>query len=202
MKPLDKNYVPVPTWAAGLAFFSMFFGSGNLLFPLHIGRTAGDLWPQALMGFFLGAVALPITAVLCMVYFKGDTFAFMATSNKKFAWTFMSICVFLWIPIGAGPRCIIVAYESFKTIFPALATISSPPYQLLSLLLFNVVYSSFVCYNILHRDRILRVLGVYLTPMLMVVLAVLFYFVFRTPAAYLDGRLTINPRLFLLGRWV
>ncbi len=36
----------------GTMLFGMFFGAGNLIFPVHLGQEAGQaLWP-AILGFF------------------------------------------------------------------------------------------------------------------------------------------------------
>ena len=43
--------------------FGMFFGAGNLIFPVHLGQMAGsNSWP-AILGFCITAVTIPILAV-------------------------------------------------------------------------------------------------------------------------------------------
>ena len=43
--------------------FGMFFGAGNLIFPVHLGQMAGsNSWP-AIIGFCITAVTIPILAV-------------------------------------------------------------------------------------------------------------------------------------------
>ena len=43
--------------------FGMFFGAGNLIFPVHLGQMAGsNSWP-AIIGFCITAVTVPILAV-------------------------------------------------------------------------------------------------------------------------------------------
>ena len=55
MKNLNKN----SPFFIGMARFSMFFGSGNLTFPLYIGQVSKDLWQIAAIGFSISAVLLP-----------------------------------------------------------------------------------------------------------------------------------------------
>ena len=38
--------------------FGLFFGAGNLIFPLHLGQLAGANWFPAMLGFLVTAVAL------------------------------------------------------------------------------------------------------------------------------------------------
>ena len=41
----------------------MFFGAGNLIFPVHLGQLAGRNTLPAMAGFILTAVGLPVLAV-------------------------------------------------------------------------------------------------------------------------------------------
>ena len=43
--------------------FGMFFGAGNLIFPVHLGQLAGRELLPAIAGFVLTAVGIPILAV-------------------------------------------------------------------------------------------------------------------------------------------
>ena len=47
----------------GFALFSMFFGAGNLIFPVHLGQLAGRQFLPATIGFILTAVGIPILGV-------------------------------------------------------------------------------------------------------------------------------------------
>ena len=43
--------------------FGMFFGAGNLIFPVHLGQLAGSQVVPAMIGFILTAVGIPILGV-------------------------------------------------------------------------------------------------------------------------------------------
>ena len=43
--------------------FGMFFGAGNLIFPVHLGQLAGHNLVPATVGFILTAVGIPILGV-------------------------------------------------------------------------------------------------------------------------------------------
>jgi len=146
----------------GLAFFSMFFGSGNLVFPLFLGQYAGDGWPFALAGFVLSGVIGPLFGVVAMVAYQGNTETFFNTIGKRNALIFVSLLMLVWIPFGAAPRCIRVAYESFATVT-----------SVIPLWIFAIGYSAVVYFSIVRKSRMIEILGYVLTPMLLICLAVL-----------------------------
>lgn len=43
--------------------FGMFFGAGNLIFPVHLGQLAGRQFLPAAIGFILTAVGIPILVI-------------------------------------------------------------------------------------------------------------------------------------------
>lgn len=43
--------------------FGMFFGAGNLIFPVHLGQMAGKNVIAAMIGFIITAVGIPILGV-------------------------------------------------------------------------------------------------------------------------------------------
>ena len=47
--------------------FGMFFGAGNLIFPVHLGQMAGRNALPAIIGFIITAVGIPILGVAAIV---------------------------------------------------------------------------------------------------------------------------------------
>ena len=43
--------------------FGLFFGAGNLIFPVHMGQLAGSNTWSAIIGFLVTGVGLPLLAV-------------------------------------------------------------------------------------------------------------------------------------------
>lgn len=148
----------------GLAFFSMFFGSGNLVFPLFLGSFAGSHWVYVALGFILGGVLGPFLGTLTMVLFKGDTNRFFYTLPPSIALGFMTLLTAVWIPLGAGPRCIQVAYEAFLFFLP------NTPFWM-----FSTLYSVVVVLIIMRMTRVIETLGYFLTPALLTLLGALFF---------------------------
>lgn len=52
--------------------FGMFFGSGNLIFPVHLGQMAGQHWFSAALGFAVSGSLFPLLAILAVVVTKSD----------------------------------------------------------------------------------------------------------------------------------
>ena len=51
--------------------FGMFFGSGNLIFPVHLGQMAGSNWISAGVGFAISGALFPLLAILAVVVTNG-----------------------------------------------------------------------------------------------------------------------------------
>ena len=48
----------------GSMLFGMFFGAGNLIFPVHLGQEAGSNILAANIGFMLTAIGLPFLGII------------------------------------------------------------------------------------------------------------------------------------------
>ena len=147
----------------GLALFSMFFGSGNLIFPLMLGRDAGDLFYISAISFILSAVIIPFLGVLAIIKAQGNyRLIFERILNKKLSFALILFSLICFIPLGAGPRCVILAHASLKQF------IYMPP-----LWLFSILFLSFIAYLVLDKRHILDVLGKILTPALLLCVAIM-----------------------------
>jgi len=50
----------------GTMLFGMFFGAGNLIFPIQLGQLAGTNFWLALVGFLVTAIGLPFLGILAI----------------------------------------------------------------------------------------------------------------------------------------
>lgn len=147
----------------GLALFSMFFGSGNLIYPLMLGRDAGSAFMVSAFGFILSAVLVPCLGIVAIAFAEGSyerIFARMFRERISLALIFVILLSF--IPFGAGPRCVVLAHASLKTFIPM------PP-----LWLFGALFLGFVGYLVNDRSHLLDVLGRILTPLLIFSVAIM-----------------------------
>ncbi len=60
----------------GFAIFAMFFGSGNLVFPLQIGQIAGSHWFIAFIGLLITGILLPFLGLFVIKLHRGNIHAF------------------------------------------------------------------------------------------------------------------------------
>lgn len=142
--------------STGFALFSMFFGSGNLVYPLMVGQESGGHYVMAAVGILLTGVLVPFLGVTAMMLYKGDTKSFFGTMGKPATFWFPLIALSLMGPFGVLARCITVAHGSFRLLFPdvGLIAFSIAACLLLFLITFN-------------KNKIVPLLGSILTPFLL-----------------------------------
>ena len=66
----------------GLAMFSMFFGAGNIVFPLLVGQQAQGMTIYATLGLLLTAVIVPFSGLFAMLLFNGDYMRFFGRGHS------------------------------------------------------------------------------------------------------------------------
>lgn len=148
--------------STGLALFSMFFGAGNIIFPLIVGRMAGTETPYAIIGLGLSAVAFPFLGLIAMMLYGGNIQAFLARLGK---WPAIALLLVLQLsqgPLGAMPRLVTLMHASIKPYFPEFP-----------LLIFSLLISAGVFLLVIRPQKIIHLLGVVLTPLLLVTLTIL-----------------------------
>jgi len=149
----------------GLALFSMFFGSGNLIFPMAVGTYSQDGYVAGALGFLLTAVLLPFLGVLTMVLFSGDYTRFFSCLGRRTGFLLTLCLLTFWIPLGSAPRCITLAHSALQQqLGPAVP-----------LWLFSAIYSVAVYVMTIRRNRVIQILGKVLTPMLLLSMAMVFF---------------------------
>jgi LIVCS family branched-chain amino acid:cation transporter len=174
--------------STGFAMFAMFFGSGNLVFPILLGDLAGDdfLWPT--MGLILTGVVLPFLGLLAIMLYKGDYKAFFARIGQPFDFLLLLIVLGLMGPFGALPRCITVAFGSFELIFPGSSS-----------LIFNFVFAGVTFLLMLDRNKIVPIIGTILTPVLLLMVFVIIIYGSLQAEPLVTGKQTHMLKDFLLG---
>jgi len=167
---------------AGFAMFSMFFGSGNLVFPLGIGTQALDSSPMAMLGLLITGVIVPFLGLLGVILFAGNRANYFASIGKVPAFLLTFFMLALMGPVGVIPRCIIVAYGGIALFIPSL-----------SFELFAVIFCVATLFIVWNHDRVIPILGRILTPWLLVsvfaiIIAGLFFSDIITPVSEHDGK--------------
>lgn len=78
--------------------FGMFFGAGNLIFPVHLGQLAGSNMLQAMAGFVITAVGIPILGVAAIGNTHSDGLQSLASKVGK-GYGYVFTCL-LYLTIG------------------------------------------------------------------------------------------------------
>lgn len=93
--------------------FGMFFGAGNLIFPVHLGQVAGSKAIFAIIGFCITAVSVPILGVVALGNtHSSNVYELSCKVSKKFGFIF-TILLYLTIgPLFAVPRCATTSFSA------------------------------------------------------------------------------------------
>lgn len=154
--------------AAGLALFSMFFGAGDLIWPLILGGSSGDMNFYAVLGLLITGVTLPLLGLISMMLFHGDYKTFFGTIGKTPSLILILIIQAILGPIGSIPRLITLSHA---TLAPYLPTE-------ISLLLFSILASLLLACFCLKPQGVVNLLGLVLTPCLLITLGAILTFGF------------------------
>lgn len=175
----DVNQQPL-TWKQYLVvaslLFGLFFGAGNLIFPIHLGQMAGANWLVATLGFLVTAVLLPLLSVLAIsvTHAKG-VYDIGLPLGSTFALVFMILIHLTIGPLFGTPR---TASISFKVgIEPMLPQSMAQ----IGLLIFSTIF--FVCAFVVayEESNILTSIGKVLNPLFLLLLFIVFLMGFFSP---------------------
>lgn len=151
--------------ATGFALFSMFFGSGNLVFPITVGQQSGGSYFLAALGILLTGVIVPFLGVLGMMLYKGDIYSFFNSFGKRGTFLFSFLALALMGPFGVLARCLTVAHGAILLLFPQASL------AITSFLLCVLIYLLTV-----NKTRIVTLLGMILTPFLLLAITTIALF--------------------------
>ena len=159
--------------------FGMFFGAGNLIFPVHLGQMAGRNAIPAMIGFIITAVGIPVFGVAAIGITHSDGLQTLAGKVSKGYGIFFTCLLYLTIgPLFAIPRC---ATVSFTTgVAPMLGDSGT---EWLYLLIFSAVFFAFVLFFSLRPGKILTWVGKILNPFFLLFLGILVVVTLVSPAA-------------------
>ncbi len=98
--------------AIGSMLFGLFFGAGNLIFPVYMGQLSGSQVLMASAGFIITAVGLPFLGIVAMgISGSGGLFDLASRVHPYYAYGF-TVLLYLTIgPMFALPRLGTVSFE-------------------------------------------------------------------------------------------
>jgi len=149
------------TLVIAFALFSLFFGAGNLILPPYLGYNAGDGWFWVLIGFSISAVIIPILAIYGHAKLQGTILDFANKVSPTFAILF-SILIYLIAIALPSPRTASFTYE-----------MAIEPFFQISSLELSIIYFALVLVFVLNRNRMLSIIGKFLTPLIVCILLII-----------------------------
>ena len=150
-------------FVAGFAVFTMFFGAGNMAFPLLLSQQWGNEWFMAFIGFSISGVLVTLLGLFAGVLTR-TTHNFFLPLGIKIGFLVQLVLICIEGPFGVVPRCFIVAFGGVKSIFDFHGVY------------FYIILSFILYFLAISKTRLVSIIGKYLTPLLLLLL--LFIFVF------------------------
>jgi LIVCS family branched-chain amino acid:cation transporter len=157
---MQSTYKKTDLYATGMAIFAMFFGAGNIIFPLVLGQQLFAQIPYAILGLLVTAVVVPFSGLLAMFLYQGQMRDFFGRLGQWPGLMLAFLIITLLGPVGSTPRCITLSFSTLKLIFPDL-----DPF------LFNAIACGCLFLMAYKKQCLLDMLGYLLTPLLLMLLA-------------------------------
>ena len=147
----------------GFAMFATFFGAGNMIFPPFLGNRSGDQWFIGFLCFILADAGLAVLTVFAIVRMNGSINTIFERLGKKIALIITTLTMTIVGPALCIPRTCATTFEmGILPFFPEF----SP--WIFGLFFFGIVFALIV-----GRSKVVDIIGKYMTPILLVSLAVL-----------------------------
>ena len=155
--------------------FGLFFGAGNLIFPVYMGQAAGSRMWVAVLGFLVTGVGIPLLGVAALGMSRSSGLLEMSSKAGRKYGLFFTCLLYLTIgPFFAIPRC---GATSFSVGILPLAG----DHKVLVQALFTLAFFGAVLFFSLRPSKIMDSVGKWLNPIFLVLLAVLTVTVLVSP---------------------
>jgi LIVCS family branched-chain amino acid:cation transporter len=142
------------SFVAGFAIFSMLFGSGNIVFPLVLGKGHPSGWLFALVGWLVAAVFIPMIGYYGAMLFDAERNKYLAPIGKHATAILMFIVMMLIGPFGVLARIVNVAFGGINNLAPCV-----------SIGWFNSIYTLITVIFAMFPGKIIEIIGVVFTPL-------------------------------------
>lgn len=155
--------------ALGSMLFGLFFGAGNLIFPIHLGQISGNNWLPATLGFLVSAVVLPLCAILAISMTESDSMYNLARPvGHGFAMFFLIATHATLGLLIAAPRTATVTFEIGVMPFIPKGTTT------ISLLIFSALFFLATYFFSRNPSKVTTYVGKLLNPILLLLLVTAF----------------------------
>lgn len=160
----------------GMMLFGLFFGAGNLIFPVFVGQQAGNHYWPALIGFLISGVGLPLLGVAAIGITKSEgVFQLAQRVNRFYAYVFTILLYMCIGPLFALPRLASISFEV------GLSPFVSRPQQTGGLLIYSILFFLAAWWFARKPSQIMVYVGKFLTPAFLILLAAILIMVVVKP---------------------
>ena len=172
-----REYVTVASM-----LFGMFFGAGNLIFPVYMGQQAGSHVWAAVAGFLITGVGMPLLGVAALGLSRSSSlFDLSQKINRPYAMFFTCLLYLTIGPFFAIPRCATTSFTvGLEQVLPA-------GHARLYLLLFSLIFFVAVLFFALRPGKILIWIGKVLNPIFLLFLGILVVVALLSPSASISA---------------
>lgn len=151
-----------------LMLFSLFFGSGNLIFPPMTGKMSGESMIPTMFFFSITAILLPLLGVIAVA--KSDGLENL--SRRVSPWFAVIFTIVIYMSIGPAmgvPRAGSTPFEML--IAPQ---IEDPFTSRLAMLVYTILFFGVTYWISLDPKKMTETVGKYLTPGIIILMIILF----------------------------
>ena len=172
-----REYVSVASM-----LFGMFFGAGNLIFPVALGQHAGSNVWLAFVGLFITGVGMPLLGVAALGISRSTGLFDLSSKAGRPYGMFFTCALYLTIgPFFAIPRCATTSYTV------GLEQILPEGHAKLFLLLFSAAFFAVTLFFSLRPGKILTWIGKVLNPCFLLFLGILLVVALVSPGASISS---------------
>ena len=171
----------------GSMLFGLFFGAGNLIFPVHMGQESGSAVFWANLGFLVTGIGLPFLGVIAIGVSKtSGVYELAERIGKKYALVFTVLLYLVIGPFFALPR---LATTSFEI---GLAPFIQAKQQHVFLVIFSILFFFTAWWLSRRPTKILDYVVKFLNPAFLILLGILLVLAFIHPLGAID-QATVQP---------
>src|SRR3990167_2837283 len=149
---------------SGLALFAMFFGAGNIIYPLELGAQAGNHIPYVILAFIISGIGLPFLGLFATSLYHGNYWVFFNRLGKIPAFLLITFLILIIGPLFAIPRTETVAYHSLRSFLPVAL---NNPY------IFSGLYCLLLFYLTYQPNKVIDMIGRIMSPIKLTLFAIL-----------------------------
>lgn len=166
----------------GSMLFGLFFGAGNLIFPVHLGQAAGEAVAWANLGFLVTGIGLPFLGVVAIgISQSKGVFQLASHVDRRYAYIFTILLYLVIGPLYAIPR---LATTSFEI---GLAPFVPGEKSVFALALFSIAFYLVAWLLSRRPTKLLDYVGKIINPLFLVLLGILLIMAFVHPMGPIAG---------------